>query len=392
MKFAFFMMPLHLPSENPSLAFQRDIDLINYADELGYDEFWIGEHHSAGWETIPAPEMALAMAAATAKRIRLGTSVINLPFHHPFHVAERIAFLDHLTRGRAMLGVGPSNLPPDIKLFNLPPQDLRPMMSEALDIIVKLLESPEPLDYDGRFWQFRGLVLQLRSYQKPRLPLALATGGNKRSLELAGKYGMMLLSSAAKPGPGMLPLAEQWPIVEAAATESGRVVSRNDWRAVTYIYLADTREQAWADIEAGAHRDVHQYFFGIGGKAGYEAYPGQPASEMTVQSIAEQRRWIIGTPDDAIAAIERFNEETGGIGGIMLTTHEWVSQAKSKYSLELFARYVMPHFRGHTADFKRAWARTLADNAAGTLPPMGGGPPKPSPSLEEHRSNLYLAR
>ena len=99
MKFAFFMMPIHHPSENPALAFQRDIAFIHLADELGFDEFCIGEHHSGGWETMPVPEMALAMAAAKAHRIRLGTSVVNLPFHHPFHVAERIAFLDHLTRG-----------------------------------------------------------------------------------------------------------------------------------------------------------------------------------------------------------------------------------------------------------------------------------------------------
>ncbi len=108
MKFSFFMMPVHHPSENPALAFQRDISLIHLADELDFDEFMIGEHHSGGWETMPLPEMALSMAAAKAHRIRLGTSVVNLPFHHPFHVAERIAFLDHLTRGRAILGIGPS--------------------------------------------------------------------------------------------------------------------------------------------------------------------------------------------------------------------------------------------------------------------------------------------
>src|SRR5262245_13235199 len=105
MKFSFFMMPLHHPTENPSLAFDRDISLIQYADELGYDEFFIGEHHTGGWETMPAPEMVLAKASAHAQRIRLGTSVISLPFHHPFQVAERMAFLDHLTRGRASLSV-----------------------------------------------------------------------------------------------------------------------------------------------------------------------------------------------------------------------------------------------------------------------------------------------
>ena len=149
MKFSFFMMPLHLPTENPALAFDRDISLIHYADALDFDEFFIGEHHSGGWETMPAPEMVLAKAAAHAHRIRLGTSVISLPFHHPFHVAERMAFLDHLTRGRAILGVGPCNLISDKKLFGLPNEKLYPMLAESVDIIVRLLESPIPLTIRG---------------------------------------------------------------------------------------------------------------------------------------------------------------------------------------------------------------------------------------------------
>ena len=197
MKFSFFMMPLHHPSENPALAFDRDISLIHYAEALDFDEFFIGEHHSGGWETMPAPEMVLAKAAAHAHRIRLGTSVISLPFHHPFHVAERMAFLDHLTRGRVILGVGPCNLISDKMLFGVPNEQLHPMMAESADIIVRLLESPDPIDYEGRFWNFKGMRLQLRSYQQPRLPLAIASSGNPLSIELAGRYGMILLSPAA---------------------------------------------------------------------------------------------------------------------------------------------------------------------------------------------------
>src|SRR5258705_1981828 len=130
MKFSLFMMPLHQPTESPSLAFDRDISLIHLADELGYDECFIGEHHSGGWETMPAPEMALAKASAHALRIRLGTSVISVPFHHPFHVAERMAFLDHLTRGRAILGVGPCALVTDTNLFGLVPEKLYSLLVE----------------------------------------------------------------------------------------------------------------------------------------------------------------------------------------------------------------------------------------------------------------------
>jgi limonene 1,2-monooxygenase len=138
MKLSIFMMPLHYTAENPSLAFDRDIELIRYADELGFDEFFIGEHHSGGWETMPAPEMTLAKASALAHRIRLGTSVISVPFHHPFHVVERMAFLDHLTRGRAILGVRPCALT-DKNFFGLPTEKLYPMMAESVAIIVRLL-------------------------------------------------------------------------------------------------------------------------------------------------------------------------------------------------------------------------------------------------------------
>jgi limonene 1,2-monooxygenase len=370
MKFSFFMMPLHRPSENPALAFDRDIELIRYADELDLDEFFIGEHHSGGWETMPAPEMALAKASAHAHRIRLGTSVLSLPFHHPFHVAERMAFLDHLTRGRAILGVGPCNLITDKKLFGLPNEKLYPMLAESVDIIVRLLESPDPIDHEGRFWSFRQLRLQLRSYQQPRMPLAIASSGNPVSLDLAARYGMLLLSPAGKNRKS----AEQWNNVEAAAAKHGVITSRDNWRLATCVYLAETREQAWADVEASIARDM-QYFFAIGLKAPYEAYPGQPAHEITARSGAERRDWIIGTPDDAIAHIERLQAETGGFGGLLLTTHEWVGTDKIRQSLELFARYVMPHFRGHTSGYHDEWRRIQKAVADGGIKIDGDGRP-----------------
>lgn len=388
MKISFFMMPLHHPSENPSLAYERDIALIEYADSLDFDEFYIGEHHSGGWETIPAPEMALAMAAARAKRIRLGTSVISVPFHHPFHLAERMAFLDQLTRGRVIFGVGPSNLVSDIKLFDIPPGDLRPMMRESVDIIVRLLESPEPFDYEGRFWKLRNVCLQVRSYQSPRMPLAIASAGSRGAIDMAARYGMILLSFGGEKIGENLALAEQWRYMEECARRHGTRVSRENWRITTHLHLAESREKAWAEVEKGALRDIN-YFMEIGLKAAYEAYPGQPRSEITLRSAAAQRRWIVGTPDDAIEMIEKMQQETGGFGGLMLTTHEWVGDQKIRASLELFARYVMPHFRGHARDFQNAWSRMQREVARGEMPPQGGTPSWETPGWEGHRSNLF---
>ena len=357
MKFSIFMMPLHHPTENPSLAFDRDISLIHYAEELGYDEFFIGEHHSGGWETMPAPEMALAKASAHAHRIRLGTSVISVPFHHPFHVAERMAFLDHLTKGRAILGVGPCALVTDKNLFGLATEKLYPMMAESVDIIVRLLESPEPIDYDGQYWKIHQMRLQLRSYQQPRMPLAIASSGNPVSLELAGKYGMLFLSPAGKNERNNQTKAEQWNTVEGIASRSTARKLRATIGASQPACISPTAgKKRGTTSKQNIGRDM-QYFFAIGLKAPYEAYTGQPAQEITPRSGADRRDWIIGTPDDAIAQIERMQTETGGFGGLMLTTHEWASTEKLRHSYELFARYVMPHFRGHTQGYRDEWQR-----------------------------------
>ena len=246
------------------------------------------------------------------------------------------------------------------------------MMFESIDIIVKLLESPEPVSYEGRYWTINDMALQLRSYQQPRLPLGMATTGTRASIELAGKYGMIMLSPVGRTPPGGVPPAERWGVYAEAAREHGHTPAKENMRAVSWFHLSDTREQAWDDVRETAMRDTH-YFATIGGTAGYAEYPGQPFEEFNVESIAALRGWVIGTPDDAIEAIEKIDREAGGIGGIMLSTHEWVNSHKTNYSLELFARYVMPHFRGHTQDLKAAWRRTQADAAANALPGSGSG-------------------
>ena len=360
LKFSFFMMPIHQPKENPSLAFDRDIKLVNFADMLGFDEFFIGEHHSGGWENMPCPEMALAKASATAKRIKLGTSVINLPFHHPYHVAERIVFLDHLTMGRAMLGVGPSSLISDKRLFRINPDVMWDMMQESLEIIINLLDKSEPFDFDGKFWKLKDIALQLHSFQKPRIPICIATAGSEETLDLAGKHGCVLFSMAGKSREGKLSFSDQWSRVEKSALQHGTSVSRDNWRVVTSVYLSENRQKAWDEVEEGIAREMN-YFKTIGFKSAYEDYSGQPFDKITPRIGAKNRRWIIGTPDDAIGAIEEFIKETGGFGGFMMTTHEWTSEENIRHSIDLFARYVMPHFRNHTSQHISSWNRLQQD-------------------------------
>jgi len=297
---------------------------------------------------MPAPEMALAMAGANAHRIRLGTSVFSAPFHHPFHLAERMCFLDHLTHGRAILGVGPCSLVTDKMLFNMDDKSLYPMLHEAIDVIVRLLESPEPISHKGRFWQFEDMRLQLRSFQQPRLPLALPSSATPENLELIGRHGMIWMSPAGKAGRGTMKPADRWALVEKGARSAGRTADRGNWRIVTNMYLAETREQAWDDVAKGILRET-KYMCSIGFQPMYQIHPGQPYGEFTPESIADRRDWVIGTPDDAIAWIESKIADTGGFGGVMLTANEWTSFDRISRSVEMFARYVMPRFKGHNA-------------------------------------------
>src|SRR6266480_6944524 len=121
MRFGIFLAPFHPVGQNPTAALQRDLEMIVRLDELGYDEAWIGEHHSAGYEIIASPEVFIAVAAERTKRIRFGTGVSSLPYHHPFMLADRMVLLDHLTLGSAMFGVGPGELPSDAFMLGIDP-------------------------------------------------------------------------------------------------------------------------------------------------------------------------------------------------------------------------------------------------------------------------------
>src|SRR6476469_8784953 len=145
LRFGAFIAPFHPVDENPTLAIQRDLELVQHMDNLGYEEAWIGEHHSAAYELIASPEVFIAAAAERTKHIRLGTGVSSLPYHHPLILADRIVLLDHLTRGRVMFGVGPGALPSDAHMMGIDPASQRERMEQSLGAIMALLTSDEPV-------------------------------------------------------------------------------------------------------------------------------------------------------------------------------------------------------------------------------------------------------
>ena len=345
MTFGVFMAPFHRVGENPTLALERDLELLEWLDDLGFDEAWIGEHHSGGWETIASPEVFIATAAGRTRRLRLGTGVVSLPYHNPYMVANRMALLDHLTRGRVMLGVGPGSLASDAYMFCINPERQREMMDESLGVIIKLFEGAEPVTCQTDWFQLKDASLQLRPYQKPYLPVAVASVQSPAGVFLAGKHGAAVLSlSVPRSMVRQTTLKDQWNIAEESAAEHGQSVCRSEWRLSVPVHLAETREDAFEQIRVGAGRVVTEYTGGTNG----HPIPPVPANEI-VDYMVDNGQWIVGTPDDAIAAIDRLQESSGGFGGLLVRAEDWTTREKLHHSYELFARYVMPRFQGSLA-------------------------------------------
>src|SRR5256885_898829 len=308
LKFGIFLAPFHPVGQNPTLALQRDLDLIELLDELGYDEAWIGEHHSAGYEIIASPEVFIATAAERTRHLRLGTGVSSLPYHHPLMLADRMVLLDHLTKGRIMLGVGPGALPSDAFMMGIPVAAQRDRMEEALEAILLLLRDEEPVTMKTDWFTLDHARLNLRPYTHPHFEVAVASQVSPTGARAAGRFGAGLLSIGATNQQGFDMLGYNWSIAEERAEQSAPPVDRRNWRLVGPMHIAETREQAYRDVEFGL-ADWIDYFQRV---AALPIAPDTDDSEQMADAINKSGFAVIGTPDDAIAQLERLQEQSNG--------------------------------------------------------------------------------
>jgi limonene 1,2-monooxygenase len=339
MRFGIFLAPFHPVTQDPNVALHRDLELIQWLDHLGYDEAWIGEHHSAGYEIIASPEVFIATAAERTRNIRLGTGVSSLPYHHPFILADRMVLLDHLTRGRVMFGVGPGALPSDAYMMGIDPVDQRRRMEESLEVMLKLFAG-ETVTAETDWFTLKDARLQLLPYTRPCFEIAVAAMISPSGPRLAGKHGLSLLSIGATQSEGFNAMANTWSIMEERSAEFGTTVSRDDWRLVGPMHIAATREQAREDVKFGLAEWI-DYFVRV---AALPIVPPDMPMDNVVDTLVEGGFAVIGTPDDAIAQIERLSKQAGGFGTFLFMANDWADGEAMKRSYELFARHVMPHF------------------------------------------------
>ncbi len=338
LKFGIFLAPFHPMEENPMLCLQRDMDLLTHIDGLGYDEAWVGEHHSGGFEIIANPELFIAQAIERTRNIRLGTGVISLPYHNPFTVASRMTQLDYQARGRAMFGVGPGALVGDAFRMGIDPENQRRMLNEALDAIMPLMRG-EQVTMETDWFNLREARLQLPGFTRPHMEMAVASARSPVGALAAGKHGLGMLSIGGTSADALKAHAANWGTAEDAAAENGKTLDRKNWRIVTLMHVAETRDKAFQNVKWGIERWA-KYFREIATFPIVPADITDAAEYLTAGDMA-----VIGSPDDAIEYLETLWDGAGGFGCLMQLAHNWADWEETKRSYELIARRVFPHFQ-----------------------------------------------
>ena len=344
MRFGAFLAPHHPIRENPTLQLQNDLKFVSHLDDLGYDEFWCGEHHSTGWEIIASPELFLAAAAERTQRIKLGTGVISLPYHHPFMVAQRLVQLDHQCRGRLIFGSGPGALPSDAHTLGLDPMLLRDRQDEAMGIIRKLLNGEDRFSYESDWFKLRDAKLHLRPLQKD-MEFAVASMVSPSGMTLAGKHQTGVLSIGAMVPAGMRSLPTQWSFAEESAKEHGNTVERNNWRIVMNWHIAETKEEAREQAKEGLFKHNNEYSVAALNPDEGITYK-TPDDAVDAVAFSEGSTAVIGTPDDLVAKIKEMISITGGFGCVIGFAHDWANRENTLKSWDLVARYVVPEING----------------------------------------------
>ena len=353
MKLGAFNMPLHPPGYNYTQTLEDDLDTIVYCDQLGFDEYWLGEHFTSEWENIPAPDLVIAQALAMTRSMKLGTGVSCLPNHNPFMLAHRIAQLDHMAKGRFMWGIGSGGFPGDFEVFGYDEPGAAPrIMRDNLEAILGLWGAAEPGSYGSDQFKFKvpepqadiGLSVHVRPYQLPHPPIGLA-GVSERSgsLRVAGLRGWIPMSINVVPTHH---LVTHWEAVEDGAAAAGRSADRSDWRISRNIFVADTSQEARRGaIEGTLGRDFKDYFFKLLPKVGYfdlvKTNPEMADSDVTLEYMADNI-WIVGDPDEVAAKLRTLYEQVGGFGVLLMMVHEWRPQPEWRRSVELLATEVLP--------------------------------------------------
>jgi len=355
MKLAMFMMPVHPPGRNYHATLKEDLETIIDADRLGFDEFWLGEHISAGTESITSPLLFLAQAIPQTENIKLCTGVINLPQQHPATIAAHTAMFDQMCNGRLIMGISAGGLPSDFELFRLEDAAVRrEMMFESIDMIQHLWTQDPPYDLKGKYWQIKiedwyypemGLGTMRRPMQQPHPPIAMsAMSPFSKTVQHAASREWNVVTANFIP---TYSVASHWKMIQKGAAEAGLDPDPNKWSVARHILVTENDAEAEDYLARPDNALVHYYEYMIGlmkrsGFAPIMKSDEQMSDEDLTVAWALENFIIAGSPRTVADKILTFREHVGPFGTIVMVAHDWDDPAFHKRSMQLMAKQVMP--------------------------------------------------
>jgi alkanesulfonate monooxygenase SsuD/methylene tetrahydromethanopterin reductase-like flavin-dependent oxidoreductase (luciferase family) len=362
MRLGLFMMPVHPPARSFIETLAEDEEKSLYADRLGFDELWLGEHFSATSEPIPSPLMFMAGLLSRTKNLSFGTAVICLPNHHPVKVAAEVAQFDHMSRGRFTLGVGVGGLFSDFELFGNGDRAVRERKAmESIGMIQRIWSQDPPYEIDGEFWSVHlknavipelGIGFMPKPYRKSGPPIAMSVASrNSPTARVAGLRGFGIISANNVPTNA---LGSHWQIYSKACADAGIAARGENWRVARNIMVAPSDAEARDRLfsAAGSNRYFYTYMREVLSRVGLlsalKPRPEMSDEEATVDAITEGSA-IYGSPKTMLDKLVAFRDAAGPFGTLLVSGLDWSgpNAAWEQESMRLLSREVMPKFRQH---------------------------------------------
>jgi alkanesulfonate monooxygenase SsuD/methylene tetrahydromethanopterin reductase-like flavin-dependent oxidoreductase (luciferase family) len=355
MKLGTFMMPLHPPGRDVTTTLQEDRQAVILADQLGFTEAFVGEHLTDAAENITSSMIFLASLISETKQIMLGTGTINMPNTHPAAVAAQVAMLDHLLKGRLIMGISPGGLMSDAEVFGNLGNNRNEMFVESIGTVLKIWESEPPYNIEGKYWNISvgktmipeiGQGFIMKPYQKPHpLIVGTAVAPFSQGVTEMAKRGWQPISANF-----LMPewVKTHWPKYVEGRTAVGAAACPSEWRVAKSIFVAD--DEATARRYAYEPQGPYHFYFkqmirklvGAGGRGNlFKTDSAMPDADITPEYVTK-RLVIAGTVDSVVDQLLAFREQIGNFGTLLYAGHDWADPALAKRSMQLMAEQVMP--------------------------------------------------
>ncbi|MEA2642620.1 MAG: hypothetical protein QOF51_4014 [Chloroflexota bacterium] len=365
MKFGLFSESGHRHNAVAAQTYEEDVAEMVLADELGFREVWIAETNSVRANTVTHASMLMCKAAGLTTQIRFGHGIRQLPLHHPVDLVQEANMCDQVTRGRFMFGYGGTHLASHGQLHmrgvEVSRDETRAMVHEGIDFLLKCWTSPEPFDYEGRYWSGKGIHVLPSPFQQPHPPIAAAVSGSPDSIELAARHGFIpLFGRGSDPAADVRQWAELY-LQEVAA--AGRATSRQDFHVTHVVYVGETDREALQDVREGLSgileerkkEPIHLQ---------RHVPPGMTVGDLTLDYMVDHGFYWVGSPDTVYRHIRDYFEASGGFGTLLIFAgNPTASPAKLARSMRLLMEEVAPRLADLDPDGAPAMAGKPASNA-----------------------------